>query len=220
MITACHSRMTVRRILILGTNPSAVEILHGLVRHSLGNVDVDTSTSAREAIEWLGGRRYHVVICESVLAGMTGMEFVEQTLRVSPRPTVVMLTAGEDEAACSAPIDEAVYAWVRTPLCFRTLSAVLNCAMELNRLRRQAERLRTIRSCLKGGAAYAETLRTLIIETEARMTNLREQQRADLDPDRPSAADYEATLNDLCFGWSVETNLMYTPSPHRRKEVA
>jgi hypothetical protein len=59
-------------------------------------------------------------------------------------------------------------------------------------------------------------LRTLIIETEARMTNLREQRRADLNTDLPAA--YETTLNDLCFGWSVEPNLMYAPPPTAGKK--
>jgi DNA-binding NtrC family response regulator len=133
-----------------------MEILHGLVRHSLHNVELDRTTSAPEAIEWIGRRHYHVVLCESGLTGKSGMGFARQSLKVSPRPTVVMLTADAHESEIPSPINEAVYATVRTPVCFRTLSAVLNCAVELNRLQCRAERFRLIRSCLKGGAAYAE----------------------------------------------------------------
>jgi DNA-binding NtrC family response regulator len=105
------------------TTPSTVlfvddeeRILRSLRMLFRGRYEVLTTTSGREAIEWVSQRRVHVVVSDQRMPEMGGVEVLKAVARRSPSTMRILLTGYADMDAVSASVNEGeIFRFVEKP---------------------------------------------------------------------------------------------------------
>ena len=198
--------MIAPRILVLGSEALGVGFLSYLVEQSILDGKVAITTSPQEALDRVRTEEFHVLLADMDVPGASGMEFLQATQRLCPRPTLVPMVS--ERTLLPEDCDYMVFGCLRKPLCFSTMSEVVMRAAEFNLLHRRAERFVQVLGHLPiGGNAFADQLRGRLADTEAHMRDLWEHERTQPGHSEPSDADIAAVLEDPTFGWSMETFL-------------
>jgi CheY-like chemotaxis protein len=67
-------------------------LLESLVRELQGTCRITTATSAAEADLRLAARRYDVIVCDHMLPGEQGLDFLGRTLELMPSTKRILMT--------------------------------------------------------------------------------------------------------------------------------
>lgn len=213
--------MIAPRILILGTEAHGLEFIAYLVKQTFLEGKVTTTTSPDEALNHIQSDEYHVVLCDMDLPGAGGPAFLEDSLRLWPRPTLVPLI--RDNMVLPSAFEYMAFSYLRKPISFDTLSTVLLHAVEFNLLHRRVERFSRVLSLMSESQnAYGEELRQRIEEAEAGMRDLweKEHERTNVAEVEPPSSDAESFLQDPSFGWAVETLLIHSADKKHRTRTS
>jgi CheY-like chemotaxis protein len=100
-----------------------------LVEMVLSDHDVTTTTSAREALDWIiQGRRFDVILCDLMMPYVTGMDFYAELTRLAPEQAtrVIFLTGGAFTPRADEFLDEVQNLRIDKPFDIDVLSAAVN----------------------------------------------------------------------------------------------
>jgi DNA-binding NtrC family response regulator len=91
-------------------------ILRSLRMLFRGRCEILTTTSGREAVEWIRQRPVHVVVSDQRMPGMTGVEVLREVAVHSPATMRILLTGYADMDAVSASVNDGeIYRFIEKP---------------------------------------------------------------------------------------------------------
>ncbi|MSQ70343.1 MAG: response regulator [Betaproteobacteria bacterium] len=94
--------------------------------------DVETVTSGAEALERIKARRFHVVISDQRMPGMTGVEFLRQAKTLAPTMVRILLTGYSDLSAIVGSVNEGeVFRFLNKPWQTESLRETVNEAADI-----------------------------------------------------------------------------------------
>ena len=103
---------------------------------------VFTAISAKEGLELLGKEDIHVIITDQRMPEMTGVEFLEEVVKLYPEPLRVLLTGYTDlQAVIDAVNKGQIYYYLNKPWDPQQLRTTIYNAYEIYRLRDENARL-------------------------------------------------------------------------------
>ena len=79
-----------KRLLLVDDEPMVVQVLR---EHFAGRYDVDTATSAHQAVEMFGQRRPDAVLLDMKMPEVDGLTFLKFLRQVDPGVPVIIVTA-------------------------------------------------------------------------------------------------------------------------------
>lgn len=98
--------------------------------------NVFTAASGSEGLKILNEKKFHVVISDQRMPGMTGIEFFQKTKEVHPDPIRVLLTGYADINAVIDAINKGeVYRYVTKPWNTDEVKTIIHNAYEIYKLR-------------------------------------------------------------------------------------
>ena len=130
-------------ILIVDDEPDMLELLKRSLAPDL-DCRVDTTPSARKALEMLAARAYDLLLADIKMPVMSGLELLEIVKTEHPDLTVVMMTAyGHVEMAVGA-MQRGAYDFITKPFEHETLIVRMEKALERSALIRENSRLQQV----------------------------------------------------------------------------
>ena len=104
--------------------------------------DIVTVESADEARKVLQEKKFHVIITDQRMPGITGVEFLESILEIYPDPIRILLTGFADIEAVVAAINKGqVYKYIAKPWVEEELKAIIETAYGIIQLREEKKKL-------------------------------------------------------------------------------
>jgi DNA-binding NtrC family response regulator len=127
------------RILIVDDEKAILVALRGLFGKE--GYEVDTASSGEEAVRKLETGRFHVVVTDLSMDGITGMQVLERGRAIDPDVAVVMITAHGSEKAAVQAMKLGATDYLPKPFDNDELRVVVRKAMEGAVLKRDHRRL-------------------------------------------------------------------------------
>jgi DNA-binding NtrC family response regulator len=125
-------------ILIVDDEPHTLEGLEAALED---RYDVTTAKSAKEAFNHLESDVFDVVLTDLRMAGKSGMSVIDRTLRLSPRPICIMMTAyGNIETAVEA-MKRGAYDFLTKPVSLEKLEMLVERALRSEHLEEENREL-------------------------------------------------------------------------------
>jgi len=125
-------------ILIVDDEPHTLEGLEAALED---RYEISTANNAREAFNHLESDSFDVVLTDLRMAGKSGMSVIEQTLKLSPRPVCIMMTAyGNVETAVEA-MKRGAYDFLTKPVSLQKLELLIERALQSERLKEENQDL-------------------------------------------------------------------------------
>jgi len=136
-----------------------VEILNALERQLKDEYNVYTSSSGKEGLETLAKNTFSVVLADQRMPGMSGVEFLSQSLSIQPDIVRILITAYADIQASIDAINKGhIYYYISKPWEPEELRLIIQRAVERYDLQRQnrllTEELRKANEQLKRENIY------------------------------------------------------------------
>ncbi|MDX5320518.1 MAG: response regulator [Bacteroidota bacterium] len=104
--------------------------------------NVHTAISGQEGLEIVKNEDIHIIITDQRMPGMTGVEFLQKVIPISPNPIRILLTGYSDINAVVDAINKGeVYRYMTKPWDNEFLKTTIRQAYEVFNLRRENERL-------------------------------------------------------------------------------
>jgi DNA-binding NtrC family response regulator len=137
----------VNRILLIEDNQGGLLALADALRLKLIGAEVDTARSGEEGLKLIYTYSYECILCDILLPGMDGIEFLMTVREHQPDLSVILTTAGEFVREEEA-LGKGAFAFLPKPLDIDLVRKTVALAMERTRLLRQVrqERIRDVRS--------------------------------------------------------------------------
>lgn len=130
------------RVLLVDDDKSLCELLAaGLGRRAFV---ADWTTSPHEALARVTGEERDVVVVDSKMPGMTGIELCQHILARRPEVPVIVISAFGGTETAVASIAAGAYDFINKPFDIDTLALALNRAVQLRALRHEVEELRRV----------------------------------------------------------------------------
>jgi DNA-binding NtrC family response regulator len=127
------------RILIVDDEKAILIALRGLFGKE--GYEVDTASSGEEAVRKIEGGRFHVVVTDLSMDGITGMQVLERARAIDPDLAVVMITAHGSEKAAVQAMKLGATDYLPKPFDNDELRVVVRKSMEGALLKRDHRRL-------------------------------------------------------------------------------
>ena len=127
------------RILIVDDERAILVALRGLFGKE--GYEVDTASSGEEAVKKIEAGRFHVVVTDLSMDGISGMQVLERARTVDPDLAVVMMTAHGSEKAAVQAMKLGATDYLPKPFDNDELRVVVRKAMESVLLKRDHRRL-------------------------------------------------------------------------------
>ena len=125
-------------ILIVDDEPHTLEGLEAALED---RYDITTANNAKEAFNHLENDTFDVVLTDLRMAGKSGMSVIDKTLKLSPRPVCVMMTAyGNVETAVEA-MRRGAYDFLTKPVSLEKLEMLIERALRSEKLEAENEQL-------------------------------------------------------------------------------
>ncbi|MBC2602183.1 sigma-54-dependent transcriptional regulator [Puniceicoccus vermicola] len=125
-------------ILIVDDEPHTLEGLEAALED---RYEITTANNAREAFNHIESDRFDVVLTDLRMAGKSGMSVIERTLKLSPRPVCIMMTAyGNVETAVEA-MKRGAYDFLTKPVSLEKLELLIERALQSERLQEENQNL-------------------------------------------------------------------------------
>lgn len=94
--------------------------------------EVETVTSGSEALDLIRARRFHVIISDQRMPGMTGVEFLRQAKSIAPSTVRILLTGYSDLSAIVGSINEGeVFRFLNKPWQTDSLKETVSEAVDI-----------------------------------------------------------------------------------------
>jgi signal transduction histidine kinase len=130
------------RILIVDDDHSLLEALPQAISLRMTGLEIDTSDTARGALERLREIDYDAIVTDIKMPGMDGLALLNEIQEVRPRtPTLLITGHGEQDLAVQA-LRGGAYDYIAKPIDRDYFVASLERAIKLKRLDRQVEKQR------------------------------------------------------------------------------
>lgn len=113
-------------VLVIDDEPMVGTLAYKVLRD---DHDVTRTTSAREALEWIGqGLRYDVILCDLMMPQLTGMDFHAELVRVAPEQAlrVIFLTGGAFTSQARQFLEAVSNLCIEKPFDIHALSVIVN----------------------------------------------------------------------------------------------
>ncbi|MEM0965107.1 MAG: sigma-54 dependent transcriptional regulator [Verrucomicrobiota bacterium] len=121
-------------ILIVDDEPHTLE---GLETALEDRYDISTASNAKEAFNHLDNDVFDVVLTDLRMAGKSGMSVIERTLKQSPQPVCIMMTAyGKVETAVEA-MKRGAYDFLTKPVSLEKLELLIERALKSEKLKEE-----------------------------------------------------------------------------------
>src|SRR5258706_2362233 len=127
------------RILIVDDEKAILVALRGLFAKE--GYEVDTAASGEEAVKKIEAGRFHLVVTDLSMDGISGMQVLERARTVDPDLAVVMMTAHGSEKAAVQAMKLGATDYLPKPFDNDELRVVVRKAMESVLLKRDHRRL-------------------------------------------------------------------------------
>lgn len=119
------------RVLCVDDEPNIAHALQWLLQ---SNFDVQTASSAEEGLALVRRNDFDVVISDQRMPGMTGVEFLREVRRQSPRAVRILLTGYSDLQAILRSVNESeIYRFINKPWNIAELPRIVEQAAEIAR---------------------------------------------------------------------------------------
>lgn len=116
-------------LLFVDDEPNILQSLKRIFRKE--NYAISTATSGKEALEILAGEKFHLIISDHMMPGMSGTELLQKVRAEYPDTIRIMLTGHADTAAVMGAIKEgAVYRFILKPAQEDDLRVTVALALE------------------------------------------------------------------------------------------
>jgi DNA-binding NtrC family response regulator len=127
------------RILVVDDEKAILVALRGLFTKE--GYEVDTASSGEEAVKKIDGGRFHVIVTDLSMDGLSGMQVLERGRAMDPDLAVVMITAHGSEKAAVQAMKLGATDYLPKPFDNDELRVVVRKAMEGALLKRDHRRL-------------------------------------------------------------------------------
>jgi PAS domain S-box-containing protein len=132
------------RILLVDDDPALLEALPEALRLRLDGIEIDTSETARDALERLRETDYDAIVSDIKMPGMDGLALLAEAAELRPGTPVLLITGhGERDLAVKA-LRGGAYDFVQKPIDREYFVASLERAVQMRRLDRQVAEQRTL----------------------------------------------------------------------------
>ncbi|MEX2556477.1 MAG: HD domain-containing phosphohydrolase [Actinomycetota bacterium] len=105
-----------------------------LERNGHSCIQAEDATAARSAFS---SRDFDLVLCDIIMPGESGLDFVQQLLSEHPETAIIMVTGVDDPAQAGVAIETGVYGYIVKP--FRRNEVLINVDNALRRRRLEVE---------------------------------------------------------------------------------
>jgi DNA-binding NtrC family response regulator len=121
------------RVLIIDDDPAGLHAMAEAIRLlSVEPIVIDEAPSATQALDRLSEERYDCVMCDVLMPGMSGMEFLTMAQRIYPKMAVILMTAG-DQAVRDEALENGAFVFLSKPLNLDTVMHTIGLAAEWTR---------------------------------------------------------------------------------------
>lgn len=127
-------------MLLVDDDPMLVRALAEIIAHRLRTADVETCTSAPQAVERIATGDYDVVLSDVVMPGIHGLELLAEVRRRRPETLVILVTGADDRELTLAAMRGGAYDFILKPVDPDYVAASIGRAIETRRLRCEVER--------------------------------------------------------------------------------
>ena len=127
------------RVLIVDDDKAMLVALRGLL--SKEGYEIEAVGSGEEAVQRVAAGRFHVVLTDLSMKGVSGMQLLEHVRSVDPDCAVVMITAHGSEKTAVEAMKRGAVDYVPKPFDNDELRVVVRRVMEMSQLRRDHRRL-------------------------------------------------------------------------------
>ena len=118
-------------ILCVDDEPNILRSLNWLLRKDF---DVMTATSGHDALALVRQNDFDVIISDQRMPGMTGVEFLREVCKISPRPMRILLTGYSDLEAVLRSVNESeVFRFINKPWDIKVLPKIIEEAARIAR---------------------------------------------------------------------------------------
>ena len=119
-----------------------VEILNALERQLKDEYKVYTSSTGKEALELLQNHQFSLVLADQRMPGMTGVEFLEESIKIQPDIVRILITAYADiQASIDAVNKGQIFYYISKPWEPDDLRLIVQRAVERFNLQQQNKNL-------------------------------------------------------------------------------
>ncbi len=131
--------MDTPRILLVDDDLALLEALPHLIALRIHGVQVETSASARTALERLQDQDYDAIVTDIKMPGMDGLEFLEKVQVLRPEIPTLLVTGHGEQTLIIQALRAGAYDFIQKPFDRVYLVAALHRAIHTRRLRRQMQ---------------------------------------------------------------------------------
>jgi two-component system, sensor histidine kinase and response regulator len=128
--------MTNARILIVDDDQALLESLPETLRLRMDDLEVDTSDSAREALQRIAEAEHDALVVDIKMPGMDGLELLAEIKKVRPDTPTILITGHGDHELAVAALRLGAYDYVTKPIDRDYFVSCLTRAMVCHRLAR------------------------------------------------------------------------------------
>ncbi|MGH7772541.1 MAG: sigma-54-dependent transcriptional regulator [Candidatus Binatia bacterium] len=132
---------TVDRILVVDDEPNMLALFQRILGKE--GYMVQCAPSGDEALERLESEWFDLLISDLKMSGLSGLELLKRVKAVNPSMPFILLTAYGTVDSAVAAMKEGAYDYLTKPINNDELIVVVKKALELHRLSREVERLRS-----------------------------------------------------------------------------
>ena len=119
------------RILVIDDEPAIRRILREILEHE--QYQVDDAASAVEALPLVKGNEYDAILCDIKMPQMDGIEFLEETKKISDAPVIMISGHGTIDTAVEA-IKKGAFDYIAKPPELNRLLITLRNALDKSKL--------------------------------------------------------------------------------------
>ncbi len=134
-----EAKASAGRVLVVDDEKAMLVALRGLLRKE--GYEVETASSGEEALPLLETGRFHLLITDLSMRGMSGMELLERARSVDPDLEVVMITAYGSEKVAVEAMKAGAADYVPKPFDNDEMRVVVQRVVDTGRLKREHRRL-------------------------------------------------------------------------------
>lgn len=126
-------------ILLVDDDTALLQALPHMVALRLHGVQVDTTDSAREALQRIWLKDYDAIISDIAMPGMSGLELLAHIQEVRPEIPTILITGQVDPSFLLKAMEQGAYDFLHKPIDRASLAITLHRAIQTRQLRRKVQ---------------------------------------------------------------------------------
>lgn len=183
--------MVTSNILIIDDDPGLLKALPELLHLQLKGVNVTTTSSPREALEWVAHTDYDAIVSDIEMPGMDGLTLLTEIRALRPDTPILLMTSHDDRDLVLYALRGGAYDFIQKPLDRDYFLVSLQRAAQTRQLRRQVAEQKL--ALERHAEDLEEAVQKAVSETQ--VAHRRLAFLAEASTLLASSLDYEATLS-------------------------